>query len=293
MTRPRVPTGDDSPREQCEQDHKHMAQPKSVAKLETIIRREVAAFCRRLDPLRDYAARLADSVRRDDWRGVFFGGTVRSLLVSRLGYDREGRPRDVDVVVQGPPLDLLRKLFERDLVRETRFGGLQLCRGEWQFDVWPLDRTWAIVQDRIDRPDFVHLPYTTFLNVEAIAIDAWTIRGQERQIYSGDGQFFDAIVNREVEINRAANPFPELCVVRSLLMACELGFRIGPRLARYIADHGSAITAVEFEQLQQKHYGHNRVGGGTIRQWVEFVSEAVSQGRTGDLRVSVTPPACG
>ncbi|MDY3558753.1 hypothetical protein R5W23_005910 [Gemmata sp. JC673] len=46
----------------------------------------------------------------------------------------------------------------------------------------------GIVQDRMARPDFGNLPSTTFLNIEAAAINIWPDRDGERHIYSGHGQ---------------------------------------------------------------------------------------------------------
>jgi hypothetical protein len=182
----------------------------------------------------------------------------------------------VDIVIQGPPLDSLRELFGRLICRETRFGGFHLQDAEWDFDVWPLERTWGIVQDRIDYPDFAHLPYTTFLNIEAAAIDIWPESG-ERRIYSGDDQFFRAIIDKVVEVNRAENPFPELCVVRSLVLVNELGFGIGPRLASYIAMHGPIMSEDELESVQRRHYGEVRVPGELLRGWINSVSASSSR----------------
>src|SRR5690242_17768693 len=113
--------------------------------LKELLKREVERFCRAAVTGDDFIRQTAEEVRRNNWRAVFFGGTLRSLLISRLTRHRDGRPRDLDIVIQGPPLDILRKLFESCIARETRFGGLQLRRGGWLFDVWPLDRTWALV----------------------------------------------------------------------------------------------------------------------------------------------------
>src|SRR5690349_8923570 len=118
-----------------------MADRDAVELLKALLRREVEVFCRRQDALWRTAGGVLDTIRRSNWRAVFFGGTLRSLLISRLVHRREGVPRDVDIVIQGPPLDILRTLFADAVSRETRFGGLQLRRSEWLFDVWPLERT--------------------------------------------------------------------------------------------------------------------------------------------------------
>jgi hypothetical protein len=255
-----------------------MAEHQPVELLKALLRREVELFCRRLDPLWDEVAHIVDAIRRNRWQAVFFGGTLRSLLVERLFHGRAGRPRDVDLVLRGAPLPTLRELFGRLVSRETRFGGLHLRDAGWEFDIWPLERTWGIEQDRIAHPGFEHLPGTTFLNVEAAAIDVWPEPSGERQIYSGDDQFFRALLDRVVEVNREENPFPELCVVRSLVLTSELAFGLGPRLMRYIARHGSVLSRATLEAVQQKHYGLVRVPGEVLAGWIESVTRVVDSG---------------
>ncbi len=155
-----------------------MVKVDSVDLLKAILREEVDLFCRRHDAPWKAVSEITDTIRSNQWRAVLFGGTLRSLLISRLVHQREGRPRDVDIVIQGPPLEILRQLFEKRIARETRFGGLQLRSAEWLFDVWPLERTWAIMEDKVGVPSFSYLPRTTFLNVEAVAVDLWPARGR-------------------------------------------------------------------------------------------------------------------
>lgn len=247
-----------------------------VERLKSLLREEVDAFLRRQEAVFAAVVEVAETIRLRGWKAVLFGGTLRSLLISRLLHGRSGRPRDVDLVIQGPPLEVLRCLFAKIVTRETRFGGLQLRQAEWLFDVWPLERTWAIVEDNVTWPTFAYLPRTTFLNVEAVAVDVWPPPGQPREIYSGDDQFFRAVLDRVVEVNRAENPFPQLCVVRSLVMANDLDFRIGPKLARYIADQGPAIPDGDLEPIQEKHYGNVRVPGPQLRRWIDAVRDFVT-----------------
>jgi hypothetical protein len=168
----------------------------------------------------------------------------------------------------------LREKFSAIITRETRFGGLQMERRNWQFDVWPLQRTWAFLQDERETPRFAELPFTTFFNLEAIAVDVWASPGRPRTIYSGDDQFFSGIISRTVEINREDNPFPALCVVRSLVMALATGFAIGPRLARYLACERAMVTNAELEDVQRKHYGRIRCDTGTMRLWLDHIAES-------------------
>ncbi len=254
-----------------------MGRDETISGMKDLLRREVARFCRGDD--RHWKGPVVQTIRElreAGWRSVFFGGTLRSLLISRLWHRRPGRPRDIDIVIRDMEVPRIREQFKRHLARETRFGGLQLRRMDWQFDMWPLDRTWALVEDRTADPGFDDLPRTTFFNLEAVAVEVWSLRGHGRLIYSGDDQFFGGILDRVVEVNREDNPFPGLCVVRALLLASGLDFRIGPRLSRYISEHGTGLSPGHFEEIQAKHYGKVRQAGAIMRCWTRHVADASS-----------------
>ena len=199
-------------------------------------------------------------LRQSKFQAVLFGGTLRSLLVSRIFEDRPGRPRDIDVVVSGATLAQLEERFGDILTRRTRFGGLRLQSGVWQFDVWPVGETWAFKHDRRSGPaNFSALPKTTTFNLEAVAVEVWSHKGRPRAIFSGDDQFFEGILARTIELNRSDNPFPELTVVRALILATELRFKIGPRLSTYIGDVGASMGQDAVESIQTSHYGSVRM----------------------------------
>jgi hypothetical protein len=246
----------------------------TISQLKAMLLKDVAYLCRRDDLLwTEPIVRTLREIREAGVQAVLFGGTLRSLLLSRLRHQRLGRPRDLDIVVAGSSLDELRERFRASITRETRFGGLVLERMNWHFDVWPLQRTWAFLQDDTQLPRFSALPFTTFFNLEAIAVDVWTSPGRPRAIYSGDDQFFKGIILRTLEINHEDNPFPALCIVRSLIMAWSTGFSMGPRLARYLMLHGPTISDVELEDTQRRHYGQIRCDVNTMRRWLDHLAE--------------------
>lgn len=247
-----------------------------VVLLKRCLLQEVSSFCsndgRRWKESATGTLRL---LRETGSKSVFFGGTLRSLLTSRIYLKRPGRPRDIDLVVANTEMECLRRRFQDSISRETRFGGLQLQRGNWNFDVWPLDSTWAFVNDGVKTPQLELLPTTTFFNLEAIAVETWSQPGKPRKMYAGDDQFFHGILDRTLEINRQHNPFPDLCVLRALLTASALDFGIGSRLARYIATHGNEVSSECFESLQRKHYGHIRMTGQELIGLVNYVVESL------------------
>src|SRR5438128_121469 len=143
----------------------------AISRLKDQLRQDVGALYRRDD--REWSRPIVETLhhlRRSNVKAVFFGGTLRALLLARLQQGRFGRPRDLDIVVSGASLDELRERFQHSVRRETRFGGLQLECMNWQFDIWPLEHTWAFQTQPELIPQFAALPLTTFFNLEAVAV---------------------------------------------------------------------------------------------------------------------------
>lgn len=259
----------------------------SVPDLKRMLLEEVRALFRRngsvwKEPILD----VLQDLRKSNVQAVLFGGTLRSLLVSRIFQGKPGRPRDVDVVISGAPLSRLEERFSDIVARRTRFGGLQLKRGAWHFDVWPVGETWAFKQDRSGGPaDFASLPSTTTFNLEAIAVEAWSCDGGPRALFSGNDQFFEGILSKTIELNRVDSPFPKLTVVRALILASELRFKIGPRLASYIGDIGPSMSEEVIEQIQASHYGHARMESRTLQELIAMVAHRSSDGESCQLPI--------
>jgi hypothetical protein len=225
---------------------------------------------------------VLEDLKQTDARAVLFGGTLRSLLVSRLFERRFGRPRDIDLVVLGVPLSELEKRFNGIIARHTRFGGLKLRNGSWHFDVWPLEETWAFRKDKVIAR-FEDLPSTTTFNLEAIAVEVWSKDGKPRALFSGHDQFFHGILSRTLELNRTDSPFPELTVVRAVVMASELRFRIGPRLGAYIAEIAPTLNETAIDEIQAHHYGYSRMTGHTLKGIVQVISRRSLMQKSIDL----------
>ncbi|MEZ6235636.1 MAG: hypothetical protein R3B68_15730 [Phycisphaerales bacterium] len=146
----------------------------------------------------------------------------------------------------------------------------------WQFDVWPLEQTWAFKtsgdSSRIFR-DFLSRRSSTLKRLQ------WMFQRRLvslEPVYSGDDQFFDGILDQVLEINREENPFPVLCVVRSLAFTSMTGFSIGPRLAQYLTQHATGVSDDELADVQVKHYGRERVDRERMRRWLDYVAARVA-----------------
>lgn len=262
-----------------------MDEKEQILFLKNALRKEISNFCRVGGGIgKEAISDTVQDIRKHKWDAVFFGGTLRSLLWSRVKEDSPGLPRDIDIVTRGASYSDLEKVFQPYIRRRTRFGGLKLLRSgstarsrEWEFDIWPLEETYAIKESGKKYPTFRDLPETTFFNVESIAVDVWSKKGRSRNIYSKDDQFFKGVINRTIEIINEDNPFPELCVVRSLVMASHLEWKVGPRLLRYLFNHGVQLSVVDFERIQEEHYGAVKLGGSVFKRAMEGVVDAIDR----------------
>lgn len=236
-----------------------MVRPILYDGIKSQLRKDVSLLLRKDGALwRKEATHALRQASSTGYRFVLFGGALRSLVWSRLYRSQYGKPRDLDIVAIGPSIDELKGAFS-SIVRETRFGGLRAREGWAEIDIWPLDQTWMFKHSPEFLPSFEALPYTTAFNLEAVAIDLFpTRRGQARELYSGDDQFFSGLANRLLELNHTLNPFPDLTVLRALVMAHAMEFDIGPNLAHYIHMHSPTISKSKLEILQVHHYGKVR-----------------------------------
>jgi len=75
-----------------------MADSVQIERMKKLLRDEVASFCRQDDgSWRKSISDTIGEIRERKWNAVFFGGTLRSLLLSRLNNNEPGRPRDIDM----------------------------------------------------------------------------------------------------------------------------------------------------------------------------------------------------
>jgi len=199
-----------------------------------------------------------------------FGGVLRDLML----YGPSLAPRDVDVVVSTIDLKDVTAVFSENLTHTNRFGGLHLRIEGWHFDIWPLSRTWAFCEKFVVPITFESLPKTTFLNIEAVAARLDVENGQYREIFSHG--FFESISSRTIEINSEPNPYPALCVLRSLMMAARLEFAIGPKLADYILTYSKELGLEALMQTQWEHYGRVVYQRHHLKLWLAAVAKQLA-----------------
>jgi len=192
-----------------------------------------------------------------------FGGVPRDVL----GVKGKKSPRDWDVVVSQLTPQLLDYLGPH-IRRRTRFGGFELSVGGQDFDLWALDDTWAFRENHVSGGRFADLPKTTFLNVQAIAVELRRCPkpGRKRRIY--ENGFFNAFATGILDINLEDNPFPHLCVLAGIHNANKLGFSISPRLTKYILHHSARMDLETLVNYQREHWPSIRYSADTLYDWI-------------------------
>lgn len=242
-------------------------------------RRAVHLLLSRFRSTKDLRARdVLARISRSRFPAFIFGGAIRDLCAP----GKRRTPRDLDIVVRYANLSDLLRILEPHVVRQTRFGGLHLRSRDWLFDVWPIDDTWAIKQGLVQGRDFRDLTKTTFLDVEAVVAELSPLPGRQRRVYSYG--FFEAMQRRTVDINLEENPYPSLCVVRSLVTAARLRFAIAPRLARYILREGKRAGLEELIEVQRSHYGCVPCPRSELARWIETIEAHLDRNSTSPVR---------
>lgn len=189
------------------------------------------------------------------WKpAAIFGGAIRDVASGVQGR----APRDVDIVVDNTTTEELRAIFGTYVIGETRFGGLRLQSEGWSVDMWPLDSTWAFRSGLVAPASLENITNTVFLNIEAVALE-WTslVFGRRHFFHNG---FFECLRTKTLDVVLAENPNPELCVVRTFVIARRMGFLLSPSLGSVLARIISDSSTERLMQMQMEHYGVSRLG---------------------------------
>lgn len=236
------------------------------------LRNQFAAFLQNRSGT-DGLRRVLRTFQRPLWKTHLFGGLLRDVLL----YGPEARPRDIDLVLAKNCIGEVCETLSHAVERRTRFGGVNLQLFGWHVDVWSLEQTWAFHEDPRLNVTFEDLPKTTFLNVDAVAME---LPGPHRTVSASqiidqiiENGFFQAMNDRVVDLNFESNPYPELCVVRGSEIAERLGFSLGPDLVAYIADHAPQTEKgiQDLIEVQRSHYGAVRLAEERLRRQLQRV----------------------
>jgi hypothetical protein len=197
----------------------------------------------------DDIIQTADIFRARGWTAFSFGGIPRGVYDAGNGY----KPRDIDLVFDDEHFRSFQSAYAHKTLRRNSYGGIKVRINNLIIDAWPLSATWAFRNGFAKTISFETLPSTTFLNVDGIIIELIPKKWKRRRYY--ETGFFSGLHDKTLDINLAANPYPSICVVRTLHIAKQFGFRLSRSLAIYLKDMMSRIVISSFLEAQLKHYG--------------------------------------
>jgi hypothetical protein len=234
------------------------------------LRKRFSDFIRRQGCFDHAWDKIADEFRSRGWTAYAFGGTPRGIYDSGNKY----RPRDLDLVFDDEHFKSFKSAHNRDILHRNSFGGLKLTIDHLTIDAWPLSSTWAFRNGYVKNPSFDNLPSTTFLNVDGIVVEFAPCHTNERRIF--EHGFFEGWESKILDINLKKNPFPSVCVARTLSISQQFGFYISKNLAVYLSEMLDSIALASIERSQVKHYGRIKYGVCELRKIRQKVEEYLS-----------------
>ena len=208
-------------------------------------------------------------IRESEPYAFLCGGAVRDILLS----NKRNRivPRDLDIILGYVEVEKVADSFSDFVRRWNCYGGVSIQIRDWSIDMWSLKKTWAFVKQLVEGKGLSDFPKTTFLDIEAVAVQLFTKKGRKRNIYSKG--FFESILKKTIEINLEDNTNPAMCIVRSLNTATKFRFAIGPKLAKYIADYTSKIELEELHKMYRIRYRDTRLSIEELYLYIKAIKE--------------------
>ena len=94
-------------------------------------------------------------------------------------------------------------------------------------------------------------------------------------------------MSKRLSINLKENPYPALCIVRSLITAAKLEFAISSDLAYYVISEYEKCGIEELLQVQQAHYQRSVVGKDELVHWLMAVRTQYDASTSMDVGIRV------
>lgn len=176
-------------------------------------------------------------------QAYLFGGIIKDFFL-----DKRLNHRDVDIVITQVNNGFFTAI-EKYIVLKNRFGGLKLLVDDCIIDIWELEKTWAIVKEKVQKNEQVKtLPITSFFNITAITYSL------KNSYFIYDKHFLEFIEGKMLDIVYEKNPFPELCIVKSYDFKKKFNLDLSKKLKKYIFRYYNERKN-RLEKIQESHFG--------------------------------------
>lgn len=156
--------------------------------------------------------------------------------------------RDLDIVI-GKEIDfelVSTYVFPDINVMKNSFGGYKININGFRIDIWTIDNTWGIINERKSATKH-SLINSAFFNFSAILYDL-----NVEEFYF-DNSFVCFLKNEEIDIVYEKNPNIALCFINALYYKNRLSMPLSAKLKRWIKTNFS--PNLDFKGVQKRHFG--------------------------------------
>lgn len=156
--------------------------------------------------------------------------------------------RDLDIVL-GKKIDfeLINKyIFPNITVKMNSFGGYKILINGFRVDIWTIDNTWGIINERKNASK-QSLINSAFFNFSAILYDF-----KSEEFYCNE--IFPRFLNeQEIDVVYEKNPNIPLCIVNALYYKNKLSMPLSSKLKIWIKTNFS--PNLDLKGVQIRHFG--------------------------------------
>lgn len=210
-----------------------------------------------------------------------FGGMLRDI--SLLG--AKGFRSDIDVVFDGNRIQLLASLRLVGVInyKENKFGGFRVRQGDFDFDIWCVEDTWAFKHDLVSQEGVESLLNTTLMNWDAILYHF-----NDKKFIARDGYLND-LSRGLIDLILEKNPNEAGALVRILRAiygknVSVIGERMVDMLRRTL-NRNAVDKLIEYEK---EHYNDQLINHYKIQCLNEKLSN-IKDGEVLDMQTNAMP----
>lgn len=174
-----------------------------------------------------------------------FSGVIRNFVINK-----KYSIRDLDIVLNNnkEEVDFFLKVFN---YTKNSFGGYKVHINDLKIDIWFIDDTWAIKNNKVKSPllfNSYNLPNTAFFNFSSIIFNF------NNKSFISSQNFINFINKREIDLVLEENPYPELCIVNTLYYKKRFNLEISERLKEYYIKQFPKLNKDKLNNVQLKHF---------------------------------------
>jgi len=178
---------------------------------------------------------------------VAIGGFLRDLLL--VGNRRF--TSDVDFVVKPDSLGAFERAMSRLNASRNRFGGYSIQLSRWKVEVWPLETTWAAVENHVHVEDMQDLLKVTFFTWDSVLYSV-----SKRKVLAS-ANYFEQVRCRHLDINLAPNPNPLGNAIRAVRYAHRWHANMGRPLAEHVARQIKDVGWEAMAEHERRSFGNS------------------------------------